>query len=201
MLLRVAEIHLLLQIAKRHRASCDRNVYNGIIYAAPAEDVSVPVLLTIQVDSVSKPGKQARFIPANVAQAINFYQLNGLLHGRRQIDYDRAFTNWRYVRDFRGAGCRSLFGSAHIRFLSTYRHRASTFDAARLLKAENEWGSLQPGRQATLLIVAGNPAERISDTRKIEIVIQNGKLLDRAALKYDAKKDPGYRVVPGLFNP
>lgn len=46
MLLRVAEIHLLLQIAKRHRASCDRNVYNGIIYAAPAEDVSVPVLLT-----------------------------------------------------------------------------------------------------------------------------------------------------------
>ncbi len=79
--------------------------------------------------------------------------------------------------------------------------RASTFDAARLLKAENEWGSLQPGRLATLLIVAGNPAERISDTRKIEIVIQNGKLLDRAALKYDAKKDPGYRVVPGLFNP
>ena len=43
------------------------------------------MLLTIQVDSVSKPGKQARFIPANVAQAINFYQLNGLLHGRRQI--------------------------------------------------------------------------------------------------------------------
>ena len=45
----------------------------------------VPVLLTIQVDSVSKPGADDRFIPANVAQAANFYQLNGLLHGRRQI--------------------------------------------------------------------------------------------------------------------
>jgi hypothetical protein len=45
----------------------------------------VPVLLTIQVDSVSKLGTDDRSIPANVAQAVNFYQLNGLLHGRRQI--------------------------------------------------------------------------------------------------------------------
>ena len=44
----------------------------------------MPVLLTIQVDSVSK-GNDDKFIPANVAQAINFYQLDGLLHGRRKI--------------------------------------------------------------------------------------------------------------------
>jgi len=79
--------------------------------------------------------------------------------------------------------------------------RASTYDAARLMKAENEWGSVQVGRRAMLLIVAGNPAVQISDTRKIETVIQDGKVLDRAALKYDPKKDPGYRVLPGLFNP
>ena len=79
--------------------------------------------------------------------------------------------------------------------------RASTYDAARLMNAEQEWGSLQAGRRAMLLIVAGNPAEHISDTRKIETVIQDGKVLDRAALKYDAKKDPGFRVLPGLFNP
>jgi hypothetical protein len=45
----------------------------------------VPVLLTIQVDSVSKPGEQDGLIPNNVAQAINFYQLDGLFHGRSQI--------------------------------------------------------------------------------------------------------------------
>lgn len=45
----------------------------------------VPVLLTIQVDSVSKPGTDDRVIPANVAQAINFYQLDGMLHGQREI--------------------------------------------------------------------------------------------------------------------
>lgn len=45
----------------------------------------VPVLLTIQVDSISKPGEQDGLIPNNVAQAINFYQPDGLFHGRRQI--------------------------------------------------------------------------------------------------------------------
>lgn len=79
--------------------------------------------------------------------------------------------------------------------------RASTYDAAKLMKAENEWGSVQAGRRATLLIVAGNPAERISDTRNIETVMQDGTILDRMSLKYDPKKDAGYHVVPGLFNP
>jgi len=45
----------------------------------------VPVLLTIQVDSVSKRGEDDAVIPANVAQAINFYQLDGMLHGLAQI--------------------------------------------------------------------------------------------------------------------
>ena len=45
----------------------------------------VPVLLTIQVDSVSKRGEDDAVIPANVAQAINFYQLDGMLHGLPQI--------------------------------------------------------------------------------------------------------------------
>ena len=45
----------------------------------------VPVSLTIQVDSVRKPGGDDRFIPANVASAVNFYQLNGFFHGQRRI--------------------------------------------------------------------------------------------------------------------
>ncbi len=60
----------------------------AVSMARTLEKDGVPVLLTIQVDSVSKPGKNARFIPANVAQAVNFYQLNGLLHGHRQIVAD-----------------------------------------------------------------------------------------------------------------
>ena len=45
----------------------------------------IPVALTIQIDSVAKPFSNDGVIPPNVAQAANFYQTNGLIHGRRKI--------------------------------------------------------------------------------------------------------------------
>ena len=45
----------------------------------------IPVLLTIQVDSVSKIGEDDAVIPANVAEAANFYQSKGFVKGRREI--------------------------------------------------------------------------------------------------------------------
>jgi hypothetical protein len=48
-------------------------------------DQGIPVLLTVLVDSVRKPGENNMTIPPNVAEAANFYQRNGLLHGLKQI--------------------------------------------------------------------------------------------------------------------
>jgi hypothetical protein len=45
----------------------------------------IPVRLTIQLDSVRKPGEEDSTIPANVKEAINFYQSKGLIHGRSTI--------------------------------------------------------------------------------------------------------------------
>ncbi len=45
----------------------------------------IPVLLTVQVDSVEKPWQRDKVIPGNVAEAVNFYQPHGLVHGRAQI--------------------------------------------------------------------------------------------------------------------
>jgi hypothetical protein len=45
----------------------------------------IPVLLTVQVDSVAKRGENDKVIPANVAEAANFYQPNGLVHGQSRI--------------------------------------------------------------------------------------------------------------------
>ena len=45
----------------------------------------IPVLLTIQVDSVAKLGQDDARIPPNVAEAANFFQTDGLLHGRSEI--------------------------------------------------------------------------------------------------------------------
>lgn len=77
----------------------------------------------------------------------------------------------------------------------------ATHDAARVLQAEGEWGSLKPGLKADVLVVAGRPHERISDTRKIDLVVKEGRVLDRAGLRFDARRDGGHRAVPGLFFP
>jgi hypothetical protein len=45
----------------------------------------VPVLLTVQVDSVAKLWQNDSVIPNNVAEAVNFYQPHGFVHGRAQI--------------------------------------------------------------------------------------------------------------------
>jgi hypothetical protein len=45
----------------------------------------IPVLLTIQVDSVAKFHEDDSLIPANVGQAANFYQSDGFLRGRSEI--------------------------------------------------------------------------------------------------------------------
>lgn len=45
----------------------------------------IPVLLTVQVDSVKRFGMDDSVIPPNVARAANFYQPNGMIHGQREI--------------------------------------------------------------------------------------------------------------------
>ncbi|HEX3745980.1 MAG TPA: hypothetical protein VHW09_18695 [Bryobacteraceae bacterium] len=53
----------------------------------------VPVMLTVQVDSVQKPFEDDATIPSNVAEAVNFFQSEGLLHGRAEIHAaDRSRT-------------------------------------------------------------------------------------------------------------
>jgi hypothetical protein len=56
-----------------------------VTLARELEKAGIPVLLTVQVDSVSKQGEDDSIIPPNVAQAANFYQRDGLLHGQSRI--------------------------------------------------------------------------------------------------------------------
>ena len=57
----------------------------AIALARELEKNGIPVLLTIQVDSISRIHRNDAVIPANVAQAANFYQPNGLFHGQPAI--------------------------------------------------------------------------------------------------------------------
>ena len=47
--------------------------------------IGIPVALTMQVDTIAKPGHKALPISPNVASAINYYQTEGPLHGQPEI--------------------------------------------------------------------------------------------------------------------
>jgi hypothetical protein len=72
----------------------------SITLARALEKDGIPVLLTIQVDSVAKVHQSDAIIPANVLQAVNFYQTNGRLRGQSKI---RAAdpTRTRIIGNFR----------------------------------------------------------------------------------------------------
>jgi hypothetical protein len=57
----------------------------SVYLARTLEKDGIPVLLTVQVDSVSRPGSNDTVIPANVTHAVNFYQPHGFVHGDHDI--------------------------------------------------------------------------------------------------------------------
>jgi hypothetical protein len=68
------------------------------------QKIDVPVVLTIQVDSVAKPHQDDGVVPANVLEAANFYQSHGHLHGRAEIraaDPSATKILGNYVFDYR----------------------------------------------------------------------------------------------------
>ena len=46
----------------------------AVAFAKELERLKIPVLLTIQIDIVPKPGRQPILIPSNVEAAVNFFQ-------------------------------------------------------------------------------------------------------------------------------
>ena len=56
-----------------------------VLLARDLNRAGIPVVLTVQVDSVAKLWQNDAVIPENVAAAANFYQPHGLVHGRREI--------------------------------------------------------------------------------------------------------------------
>ena len=56
-----------------------------------------------------------------------------------------------------------------------------TSEAARALDIDNEVGTLEPGKEADIIVVDGNPAERITDLWNVEEVFLAGQRIDRGS--------------------
>jgi imidazolonepropionase-like amidohydrolase/ABC-type multidrug transport system permease subunit len=60
--------------------------------------------------------------------------------------------------------------------------QAATANAARLLRKENQTGSIRAGYDADLLVVDGNPLEDITATERISMVVFKGERVERTEL-------------------
>jgi hypothetical protein len=63
--------------------------------------------------------------------------------------------------------------------------RLATLGAARVMKRDDEVGTVAPGKLADVIVVDGDPARRISDIRRVSLVMKGGTLYDPARL-YEA---------------
>ncbi len=61
--------------------------------------------------------------------------------------------------------------------------QAATGNAARIIGAERELGTIAPGKWADLVLLDADPVADIRNTRRIRAVLQAGRLVDRAGIR------------------
>jgi imidazolonepropionase-like amidohydrolase len=89
------------------------------------------------------------------------------------------------------AGTDAFPGFAYQRELELYAQagipasavlQIATINAARIMHRDSVLGSITPGKLADLILVDGNPAERISDIRRVALVVKGGTVYEPAML-------------------
>ncbi|HEV2851569.1 MAG TPA: amidohydrolase family protein [Thermoanaerobaculia bacterium] len=110
-------------------------------------------------------------------------------------DSYRAMEN--LVRDLHDAGVTIVAGTDALAGFSYHRElelyvdagipapdvlRIATLDAARVMKRDQELGTVAPGKLADLILVDGDPASRIGDVRRVVLTVKDGVVYDPAAL-------------------
>jgi hypothetical protein len=54
----------------------------------------------------------------------------------------------------------------------------ATISPARVMKIDNDFGSIEPNKKADIIIVDGNPLQTIRDIRNVDVVIKDGNVYD-----------------------
>jgi hypothetical protein len=71
--------------------------------------------------------------------------------------------------------------------------QAATLNVARTFKKDKDYGSVEPGKVADLVMVEGDPLEDIWTTQNVKMVIMDGKVIDNGFHKY---KNP----IPSFYS-
>jgi hypothetical protein len=60
--------------------------------------------------------------------------------------------------------------------------KAATLTSAQYMNTTADFGAVAPGRMADLVVLSANPLQDIANSRRIDAVVQGGRVHDRAAL-------------------
>ena len=113
-----------------------------------------------------------------------------------------AGTDAPYPGDFQGEGIhRELELLVESGLTPLEAITIATKNAAIIMNADTEWGTLETGKLANILIVDGKPDQAIRETRNVSLVVHEGKILDRNKLKLNPEADPGYKPIGGIEAP
>jgi hypothetical protein len=75
---------------------------------------------------------------------------------------------------------------------------AATKNAAAIMNADKEWGTLEPGRLANILLIDGKPDQNINDTRRITFIMKQGEVINRDKLKFSSASND-FPVMGQIF--
>ena len=60
--------------------------------------------------------------------------------------------------------------------------RLATLGATQVMKMDSRTGSIEPGKQADLILVDGDPLQDFASLRKVTKVVSKGRMYDPAVL-------------------
>jgi imidazolonepropionase-like amidohydrolase len=176
------QVNDFIGLLKQHHTVVDptMGVWEGTYLDRPGQvarsDVAIFNRLPVQVQRASKSGggalgatdvvtdKQYRLCYSNMLRMMKKLYDNGV----QIVAGTDAGSGYAFDREL------EIYSEAGIPAPEILR--MATFEAAKVMHKDHDFGSITPGKYADMILVNGSPTEHISDIRHVDAVIKNGEV-------------------------
>lgn len=159
------------------------SLYEGHLLGRPGKPAPSLVAVVDRLPPVVRRGAFGAGLAKTDAEAarnaVAFRKMQGLLKalhaaGVTMVPGTDAMPGFTYHREL------ELYAEAGIPNLDVLQ--MATLGSARVAGRDADLGSITPGKRADLILVDGDPAQRMSDIRKVDLVMKGGVVIEPAAL-------------------